>query len=474
MCLSLLNCKTFNYSSVFKKNPNDKLIITKEISNNPYYQEEIVLKNNFRILLKQSSLKDVRICLYLYNSPLYQTQLNSGIEKLILLYVKNSFIGKIKEKLSQNPIYDIDIFSNKDISSLSFSVKKESLNSIFRLFNESLKISKFNKSQVNEIKNEQLKIFRKLNSQNEYFFEQRVERHVFKGLQIQIPFEGNLVSLRTINAEDILKYYINNFNSGRMLLLITGDINNKDFNVADFTFYENNFISRDYVKKTYNKIESSFYNIEPAFFDASMDKNTVYLSSLYQAPSFLNDDFFSFYIANKILKSNFENTFNVPATFSFSTEMINSTNYGRFFIKIPINQYRETLMTFKKDVIKEKQGEGLFYYYGDNSGDIVRDFNLQKDEKIVSRKISQVLDQYKKEVIKDFDFSNIDTVEYERKLISLYFLIDQFIEISLLEERINSITDEDISRVFEKYFNIFAWNVFSDKTSINSFSKDYF
>jgi predicted Zn-dependent peptidase len=475
LCLSLLlSCTTIKFGSVFKKKPIPKDFVVKEINNTVHYQEEIVLKNNLHIILKQSTNENVKISFYLKNSPLYQSQINSGIEKIILSYIKKNFQDKVKDKINQKIISEIEIFSNKDITSLSVYTKKENIKQIYNFLTESMKINSFNSFEISNIKEELLNNYKKLNNEKDYYLNQKLEKHIFRNLNIQIPFDGNSVSLRAISNDEIQKYYKNYFNTKRMLILITGNITNKDFNFQDFKNLESGFVSQA-EDLNYSKIESSYFETEPVFYDTLTDsKELIYITSLYSSPALTNDDYFAFCIANKILKENFYRTSNINKNFDFSGTMINSVNFGKLYFKTNRANLEENILSLRRCLEKVKQGIGEFYYYKDSITDVVEDYKQQKEDKIVTKNIYEVLDKYKKEVNEDFDIMNLNNIEKERKFASMFFLFNQIVESSTIEEKIYSVTEKDVLRIFDVYFNKFAWGVLADKKTLDSLSKDFF
>jgi predicted Zn-dependent peptidase len=474
LCLIFFSCNTIHYSSLFKNNPGKQNIIIKEIVNKINYQEEITLKNNFKVLLKENENKNVKFSLYLKNPLLYQTQLNAGIEKIILVYIKNILFDKFKNRLRYKNIPEITITSNKDFSSLSFYSEKENIKSALSAFAESLKITSFNSIDINKIRDEQYVYLSKLQSDNDFSLDSRSERHIFKSSPIQIPYEGNSISLKILNNNEISNYYKNYFNTNRILLFINGNITKKDFLISDFNLYENLFLNSNISNPVYEKFESKLFIVPPIYYTKQKSDNFSYFESIYNTPSFLNDDYFAFLIANKILYDNFIMCSDIENRPVFSPQMVNMTNYGKLIFKSEEKNTENVLLSFKKVLDITKKGIGVFYYWKDSQSNITKNYNEQDEDKIIIKNISSVIDSYKKELFENFNFTNINTLEKEQNFISIYFLLNQIIDTAVIKDRIDSISENDIKNMFQKYFNNFAWSILSSDKTLKNLSTDFF
>ena len=466
----LISCvTTAKYSSIFN-NKDSKDIIIKEINNNKLYQEEVILRNNFRIILKKSSIPHIKISLYLKNPPLYQTPITSGVEKILLIYIKNIILEKTKDITKD---LTCDIYSNKDLSALSFSFDKKYLKDILKIITANLKTSNFNNKEINNIKDDCFKEFQTKMNDLTTILDYKLERHIFKTSSVQNRFDGNLISLKKIDTDDIVKYYKENFNTQRLVMIINGDIEKKDFKIEDFKILENSIYTSLKEEKIYNRFTTNSFMNEPMFYEGNINKFSIF-KSLYKAPSFLNDEYFAYYIANLIFGENLYKNTLLRENPILSTEMINITNYGKISFKVSNENIVSTLLSFKKILQKSKENLGLFYYYGDNSFDVVKDYKLQNDQKIINKSLSIILDDYKKKVYESFNFSDINSNEKEIRFMSVYFLLNQIVSQESIKERINAISEKDIGKVYEKYFINFSWGVLSDKKNISNLSKDFF
>jgi predicted Zn-dependent peptidase len=472
ICLLFLNCKTLYYSSLFKKIPGKQTLITKDITSKKNYQEELTLKNSFKILLKESDMKNVRLCFYLKNSPLYHTQINAGTEKIILSYLKNSMIEKFNLRIGRIP--EIEIYSNKDVTSLSFYIDKENVKTAINIIAESVRISSFNPAEINRLKDELLNYFNKRQKDLIVNLDSKFERHVFKSSPVQIPFDGNSISLKVISQNDISAYYRNNFNVKRMLLFIYGGISKKDFLISDFAAFENLNFNMNPADLSYEKIESKIFNTQPQYYPNPSKDNMSYYEAIYDSPSFLDDDYFAFLIANRIMSDNFSACSEATEPVSCSPGMLNISNFGKLQFKSDESNTVDMLLSFKKILAKTKKGTGIFYYWKDSVDNIVRDYGKQDENHINIRTLSSVIDGYKKNIFEDFNFTNINSRDKEINFISIYFLLNQMLDSSLIKERIDTITENDILKIYQKYFNNFAWSVMSSDKMINNLSVDFF
>ncbi len=477
LCLYLIfSCKsTVEYSSIFNYKNKKNQVIIKEINNNRNYVEEITLNNGFKVILNQNNSKKIDFSIYLKNPPLYQTNINSGVELIILLYLEDLITGKIKQNSSISDKVESSVFGNDDISRLSFSIENKKDFEIFLdILGSSLRIDNFNQEKIETIRKKVLKNYYSYVSSNKVDFHRLLERYVFRTSKLYNSFYGSLLSLKLISVSDIEKYYNNSFFSERFLLFINGNISKKDFKIEYFEYFENYFNNVE-GKNTiqYERISNKDFIKDPAFFEINSKEISTF-QFLFRAPSFLNDEYFSFLIALEFLKENFYNNAYIIDKPLISSKMINIVNYGSFLFSAKNRDIQSSLLSFKKIVEVSKKQFGYFNFYFDQTTDFTKDYKNQNENKVYNVTTSAHLDVLRERVFKEYDFNEINTVEKEIKFVSVYFLIGQIIDPFVVKEKIDAVRSDDIIKIFDNYFTTPAWGIYSSSQTEKNISKDFF
>ncbi|MCK4798698.1 MAG: insulinase family protein, partial [Spirochaetes bacterium] len=409
ICLSFLSitCKTTYHPSIFRGVLDKKVVISVEKNRQELFLKKIVLKNDFKILLKQSNNNRICYSIYLKNPCLFQTPLTSGVEKILLLYIKNRILNKTKQKFKTNDFLNIEVYANKDFSSLSFNINKKYSKKILQIIIDSIKITRFNYNELKLIiKDNYTNFINQLNNPA-FYLNYKIYNKIFKSSVLFNSFEGNLISLNSLSPEDIIKHYKNHFTTDRLLFVITGNIEKNDFEKNNFINLEQFFYKNNDYEKEYSTLISNKFQNPPKYYSLKKIKESCYLSALYKAPSFLDDDYLAYYIAMLILKDNFtQNSFEYTEP-AFLSKMINTINYGEISFYSKNDSIELNLLSFKKVIEKLEEGTGLFYYTGDNTNDIVKDYRLFDENKIIIKSLSLILPKYKKKILEEYNFSDM-------------------------------------------------------------------
>ena len=476
----LFSCKTvadfpslFRQDSSLGQNLANKKIVIKEINNSKNYYEVITLKNGFKVILNQSDIARINISISLKNPPSYQSYTNSGVECLLLTYIKNIITEKVSKLNLKDFDFNTSIFANKDMSRLLLSFdKKEYLKDMLGylyIFGD----RKFDYDELDRIKVELLKNFNKTNDNYKMTLFDQSERNLFRSKKFQNNFWGNSLSLKLIKPEDVALYYRENFVIRRIMLFINGKIEKKDIKIEYFNYIENNFANNIEKDIDVERLSNKDFNNDPLFFNENL-KDISFFVCFYRAPSFLNDEYFSYLIAIKILKNNlFDNTYLVEKP-ELISNMINLTNYGSISFLVKNRDLQSTLLSIKKIVEIQKKQFGYFKFYKDNTSDFTRDYKNQNENRLVNLTSNFDFDNIKEEIYKEFNFDEINGEDKEIKFISTYFLFEQKIEPTMIKEKLDMITDKDLLKIFDNYFFNLSWYVLTNQEISKTISKDFF
>ncbi|HOV13421.1 MAG TPA: hypothetical protein PK771_03975 [Spirochaetota bacterium] len=462
------------YSSLFSDNSKKKNLIIKEINNSKNYLEEITLKNGFKVILSQNNNEKISISIYLKNPPLYQTFLNSGIENILLIYIKNLIIEKLSKNLSIDQDVKISIFANKDLSKLSFLIsQKKDIQYFLEIIGDSLIIENFDFNEILKIKNQVTLDYSNLIKDKKLNLNQLLERHIFKTKNLQSFFYGNSLSLKLIKPDDVAQYYKENFTIERLLLFVNGKIQKNDFKVEYFDQFENKFKNSNNKEVEFERLSNKDFNNEPIFFQENIN-DISFFSIFYRAPSFSNDEYFAYLIVLKFFEENLiKNTYILEPP-ELLSNMLNITNYGTVLFSTKNRDIQSTLLSFKKILDVQKRQFGYFTFYKDNSNDLVKDYKNQNENKTFNITSSLDLENLKEKVYNDFNFNELDSENKEIKFVSAYFLAGQIIDYVLIKEKIDSITDKDLIKIFDNYFFNLSWGVLTNPETSKIISKDFF
>lgn len=470
-----ISCKSIEYSSIFKEGSLTNRLIVKDINNNNYYFEELTLNNNLKVLVKQTKQKKgITFSLYLKNPPLYQALVNCGIEYILSLYIKEMIFENLKKKDRLNENFDISITATKDLARISFNIdSKNDIELFTEIIGRSIIIDKFNEDILQKVINHaqndyQSYILDKFNN-----LEQRLERTIFKTRKIQNLFYGNYLSLRLIKIEDVIEYYKENFTIERLLLFINGDIDKKDIKIEYFDLLSNFFINSNKKDLQYDRLSNKDFKIQPFFYEDKI-KGKSYICCFHRAPSFLNDEYFAYLMALKFLEKNLSVNLATDKELKVSSKMINVTNYGMIMFSADDKDILSVLLSFKKVIEVSKKQYGFFYFYKDNSNDVVKDSKFQDENKLINNTTSIDFDNVKEDIFEQFNFEDINSDEKEIRFMSIYLLLGQTIDPYLIKDKIDSVGDEDIIKIYDKYFSEISWGGLLNIEMINSISKDFF
>lgn len=467
------SCKTLSKNSSIFYNFSDVNIVDFDYSQNKkYFTKRLNLSNDARVIIKQSSNKDTRISFYLESPPLYQTRLNSGVEKIILLYIKEIFKSNLK-KYKINLLTDIIIEGNTDFSRFSFSVEKKDIYRILTIFLDSLIIKEWNIDIIKEIlQKERDKFINNYKNDNNFFINYSLEKYVFNAHPVFNSFDGNNVSLNLIDSQKIEEYYNTYFSGQRMIIFIYGNVDSSF--IYNFNKFENNFNIKDFSKRLYNRFISSRFKLPPYYLSRiSSDKRSL-LMTFYKAPSFMNDEYFTYLVTLELLRENANFLFPETAEIKFDSMMINITNYGRTTFYASKDNILQKILTFRRLIEFYKNGSGFIFYYDKEKDMIIKDYKSQTDDKIASINIEYVLKKAKNKIFSEYNLSDINSENKEKKYISIYLLMNKEISYLNIKERIESITYDDIVVLSKKIFTNFSWAIVSDEEQLKKISKDFF
>jgi len=448
-------------------------IIDIDYSTNKRYQtKELTLENDAKVIIKQSSNTNITISFYLKTPNLYQTRLDSGVEKIILLYIKEIFTNALLRN-NLNLASDLSIEGNTDFSRFSFAVDPVNVNKILSLFLDSLLIKEWDLNLLDEIlSREKNNFINNYKTNNEFYINYSLEKYVFNANPVFNSFDGNSVSLVLLNFDTINEYYNNNFSGKRMLLLIYGNVDsNFNFNFVNFS---SNFKIKDFSERTYNRFVSSRFKLTPYYLPVKESNKNAILMAFYKSPSFLNDEYFTYLVTLEILKENANLIFPETAKIRFDSMMINITNYGRILFYAKPENILQKILTFRRLIDFYKNGLGFLFYYDKENDSIIREYKNQTDDKLVSMNINYILRKAKNKVLSDYNFTDLNSVDKEKKYIAIYFLLNKEISYFNIKERIEIISYEDIVVLAKKIFTNFSWAVATDPEQLKKISKDFF
>lgn len=467
---------TTRHSSLFRKRLERNIELKVESEKKKLFYKEITLRNGLKIIQKESSNNMVRFSFYLKNPLLFQTPLTTGVEKIVLMNIRDRIIDKTLQKLKRNDIIDVEIYSNNDFSSLSFYINKEYSNKLLKIFVDSLRVTRFNYYELKHIIKQALNELSEDLKEPSKYLDYKLNNKVFKLSPLFNSFDGNLVSLRTIKPETIIRYYKNNFTSDRVIFMISGNVDEYDYDRIDFRGLELAFDNNSEINEqiNYNELISDRFNSAPSYYGRQNLNNLCYISGINRAPSFLDDDFFSYYIAMLMLNDNFRTNTPEHTKPVFATIMINKINFGKIDFFAKNNDVELVLLTFKRAIEKLRKGIGSFYYRGDEKDSIIKDYRSFNERRVVESKIIGVLSEYKKLLLSRFNLSDMDNMKKERTFVSLYFLFGEVLDHEEIAKRIDEIQDEDVIKACKKYFENISWGMVASLAVTSSLSKEFF
>ena len=368
-----------------------------------------------------------------------------------------------------------EIYGNKDISRLSFTIYNiKNIETFLEIIGSSITIEKFDIDKIDKIKKNVIKNYNSYIASNKINLTLMLERFVFKTNKLQNSFYGNSLSLKLIKPEDMVKYYNEFFTIERLLLFVNGNITKNDFRIEFFDYFENQFNNTNYNNNIqYERVFNRDFDKEPVFFKHNL-KDVSFFEFFYRAPSFLNDEYFSYLIALEFFKENFYKNSYIIEKPEISSSMINILNYGSVLFSSKNKDIQSSLLSLKKIIEVSKKQYGYFNFYVDSTTDIIKDYKNQNENKIYNITTSIDLKTLKEKIFQSFNFYEIDTVEKEIKFVTIFFLLGQIIDPFVIKEKIDLVTDKDIIKIFENYFINLSWGIYTNPEMIKNISKDFF
>jgi predicted Zn-dependent peptidase len=473
-CLSLIvGCKTIFYPSMFSRTQLTRDTLVIDAIDESTQTDVILLQNGVPVLVRENDLDTVRIGFFLRAPSLYQTPVNAGIEKILLNYIQRRLVFKLEREgisVSGSP----EISGNADFSSLTVEVEPQNSDRAAALLCNSLVVNSFSYREMLEMIARHIESFNVEKEDAETYLQYLHESSTFRTTPLFNRFSGNVVSNSRIKPGDLVRYYRESFVAERMLFLVNGTGVSRSITATVFQPVEEHFEETGSAAGVYPPgTMEQLFNRAPRFIEQEATGQSI-IESLFLAPSFADDDYFSLYLASMLISDNYIRNSSEEWDITLGMELINTINYGRLSIKAPRDETRLALLGFKRVIDKQISGIGSFYYTGDTTDDVERDYRKQQEEDLVFLDISSVLNQYKKEVLDRFDLSLLDTREKEETFIRIYFLFNRIIDLQLLKERLDQITVDDIIRSTETYLQTMSWAILSDNDTLSGLSEDFF
>ncbi|MCG8572367.1 MAG: hypothetical protein MJB14_19725 [Spirochaetes bacterium] len=460
------------YPSLFRGKIKQENIIQIQQKQSVKNREIIRLKNELPIIIQNTETPDFRFSIYLQNPPLYQTYINSGTEKLLLLYIKETMTQKITNKYGSDFYFDIILNANHDFSSLIFNCHRDNYEKILSIIWESLMIKEINQ-RIFDIVNQKLQEdFQKYIQFEKNLIQQNFSSFLYKTENLSSQFYGNTISLSLITKTSLLTYYQNSFFVKRLVAVITMDIKNKQKIIKQLNESTSNF-SFSQENKEYQLISKSIYQQNPKYYPYQKELTSVFFTGYFDAPSFLNDDYFTFLILMKILNKVTQLNISQNDAINWNSKMINLINYGEISGKCNEEKMIFYLLTLKR-IFQDLQDNKKIYYYENEQGQIIDDFLKQTKQYQKEIKLNSLITEMKNQLYQEFNLSEIETYEKESKLISLFFLLGEFYKNTVIKQKIDQVNEEMVIEVFNKYLKDISWAVLANPEYLQNLSYDYF
>lgn len=461
------------FPSPFKGNFRESRFIGVRVKSEKSFSRMLTLDNGLKLVFKQSSLEKTRLSIYLINPPLFQSSLGSGAEKIILLYLKEWIEEEAGKQLGSEEAPEGLIFHNKDLSGLSFEFNHKYYNSMVAIAGAALNLPELNKERLETLLTEAKESFLQNMKEPEYMLDYRLTNYLFKFNRLSNHFEGNFISYSTLDSDKLIAHYRESFFAGRFTFLINGENIDESATTAP-ALSTLSTLKESRMKAGYEALPSDLFESSPRFYKApeSPESPVVTLKGFFNAPSFLNDDFFSFQVLLKIVEENLNNTQPEANSIRLSSVMLNNINYGEINILLPEGGTVYSLLSLKRE-LERTVSEIALYYYMDENDELIRGYSEQSEERLIREELTRTLPYLKREIYRDYNFTDIHLSSKEIKFSSTIFLLNDFADNSIIKARIDSITKSDLQRLAGRYLSTICWAITAGENELKSVSKDF-
>lgn len=465
--------KVITYPSPFKGNMRESRFIGVRVKSEKSFSKMVTLENGLKLVFKQSSLEKTRLSIYLKNPPLFQSSLSSGAEKIILLYLK----GWIEEEMRSLPANEESpagtIFYNKDLSGLSFEFDHKLYDSMVSIAGAALSLEELDRARLESLLAETKESFLQDMKEPEYMLDYRLSNYLFRFNRLSNHFAGNYISFRNLDVDRLAAHYRENIFAGRLSFLINGEKINEEATRAEPLSLLNS-IKRGREVAGYEALPSELFESTPRFYKApeSVDKPAVNLKGFFKAPSFLNDDFFTFQVLLKIIEENLNNTQPAGNSIRLNSAMVNNINYGEINITLTEGGTVYNLLSLKRELERTVSEVALYYYMEDND-ELIRNYSEQSEDNLVREELTKLLPYLKREIYREYNFTDIRETGKEIKFSSTLFLLNDFADNSIIKARIDSIKQSDLQRLAQRYLNTICWAITGSENELKRVSKDF-
>lgn len=461
------------YPSPFKGNLRDNRFITVSVRSEKSHSRLITLENGLKVVFKQSSLEKSRLSFYLKNPPLFQNSLNAGAEKIVLRYLKEWIEGEALKLTGLEDTPQGTLIYNNDLSGLSFEFPHSYYRQMVAITAAALRLESLDRARLSELLAEERSRFFVNMKEAEYRLNYRQLNYLFKFNHLSNHFNGNFLSFNTLDGEKINSYYREMFFAERLLFLVSGEsIERSSADIEELSALSG--ISGSIRNSLYESLTSENFEREPRFYEmpVSSEPSPLLLKGLFMAPSFLNDDFFTYQVLLKIIEENLAITQLQENRVLLQSKMVNGINYGELALSLQEGEAIYNLLSLKRE-LERNIGSTAVYYYMDENEELIREYSSQTMETLITKDIDKPLSRLKREVYLEYNFTDIRNLPKEVKFISTIFLLDDFADNSIIKAKIDSITKEDIDRTALKYLSSICWAIIGPKSELRKISRDF-
>lgn len=461
------------FPSPFKGNLRESRFIEVRVKSEKSFSRMQTLENGLKLVFKQSSLEKTRLSIYLKNPPLFQSSLSSGAEKIILLYLKEWIEEEGRRVFGSDEAPSGEVFHNKDLSGLSFEFDHKQYNSMVSITGAALNLPELDKERLATILAETKESFLENMKEPGFMLGYRLSNYLFRFNRLSNHFEGNYISFSTLDADKLAAHYRESFFAGRVSFIINGEkIDETATAVPALAALSSIKGGRN--SAGYEALPSELFESAPRFYKPSQtnEEVPVTLKGYFNAPSFLNDDYFSFQAVLKIIEENLNNTQPEANTISLSSAMLNNINYGEINITLSEGATVYSLLSLKRE-LERTISEIALYYYMDEDNELVRNYSEQNEELLVREELTRTLPYLKRELYREYNFTDINQSSKEIKFSSTLFLLNDFADNSIIKARIDSIRQSDLQRLAERYLSTICWALTGSESELKRVSKDF-